>query len=348
VVDNGAFAIDHSNLFTFAGPISDTGAFQQLGSGETLLTGTNTYTGGTTIDTGTLQISNGGRTGSITGNVIDKGTLAFDRSDAYTFAGQISGNGAVVQSGAGALTLSGANTYYGGTTVNAGTLIVDNANALGVGNVTVTGGILTADPQAIHVHGNYFQGPNGTLQLQMAGANGNQYDTLNVIGNAALGGTLQLISLGFKPAAGNLLTLVATGGAVSSRFAQFVNPFVSGPGFTTVDLVYGRKFVLLEFLNVSPPVPPVVVTTDFSSFAFTQNQSAAANLLDAVQLAPRGVNLISFLSTEPFANLPGDFQKIAPDGLTAFYEIRFSKANIQKVNLETARGSPQRVQRLQF
>jgi hypothetical protein len=120
------------------------------------------------------------------------------------------------------------------------------------------------------------------LQLQVAGANAGQYDTLNIGGNAALGGTLQLISLGFKPAAGNLLTLVTTGGAVSSRFAQFVNPFATGPGFTTVDLIYGRNFVLLEFLNVSPPVPPVVVTTDFSSFAFTSNQSAAANLLDAV------------------------------------------------------------------
>jgi uncharacterized protein with beta-barrel porin domain len=115
---------------------------------------------------------------------------------------------------------------------------------------------------------------------------------LSVGGNASLGGTLQLISLGFVPEAGNKLTLVTTGGVVSSRFAQFVNPFATGPGFNTVDLVYGRNSVLLEFLNVSPPVPPVVVTTDFSSFAFTPNQSAAGNLLDAVQLDPRAANLI--------------------------------------------------------
>ena len=76
------------------------------------------------------------------------------------------------------------------------------------------------------------------------------------------------------------------------------------------------------------------MTTDFSSFAFTPNQLAAANLLDAVQLDPRAANLISFLNTEPFANLPTDFQKISPDGLTAFYEISFSNANIQKLTLE--------------
>jgi hypothetical protein len=61
---------------------------------------------------------------------------------------------------------------------------------------------------------------------------------------------------------------------------------------------------------------------------------AAANLLDAVQLDPRAVNLISFLDKEPFANLPGDFEKISPEGLTAFYEIGFSSANIQKLVLE--------------
>ena len=76
------------------------------------------------------------------------------------------------------------------------------------------------------------------------------------------------------------------------------------------------------------------MTTDFSSFAFTPNQSAAANLLDGVQLDPRAANLISFLNSEPFANLPNDLDKISPAGLTAFYEIGFSNANIQKFTLE--------------
>ena len=53
-----------------------------------------------------------------------------------------------------------------------------------------------------------------------------------------------------------------------------------------------------------------------------------------MQLDPRAANLISFLNKEPFANLPGDFEKISPDGLTAFYEISFSNANIQRLNLE--------------
>ena len=67
--------------------------------------------------TGTLQIGNGGTTGSITGNVVDNGTLAFDRSDAVTFGGVISGTGNVVQRGTGTLTVTAANTYTGTTTV---------------------------------------------------------------------------------------------------------------------------------------------------------------------------------------------------------------------------------------
>jgi fibronectin-binding autotransporter adhesin len=218
----------------------------KAGVGTLTLSGANTYTGGTTITGGTLQIGNGGTTGSIVGNVLDNGSLVFNRSDAITFPGIVSGTGALTQTGSGSLTLTNANTYSGGTVINGGTLLVDNAQALGVGNVTVNGGILAADPQPINVKGNYTQNAGGTLQLNVAGGNPGQYDTLNVGGSAALGGTLNLISLGFQPKAGDTLTLVTTGGSVSGHFAQFVDPF-AGPGFTIAGLVYESDAVLLEF-----------------------------------------------------------------------------------------------------
>ena len=270
----------------------------------------------------TLQFGNGGTAGSLVGNVVDNGSVLFDRSGSLTFAGIISGAGSVTQNGSGTTVLSAINTYTGGTVVNAGTLLVNSAQALGLGNVVVNGGILGADPQPINVKGDYTQNPGGTLQLQIAGATSGQYDFLNVAGNAALGGTLQLISPVYRPKAGDLLTLVTTGGVVSGQFAHFASPFTAGPGLNTIDLVYGRNSVELQFLNVTTPISPViptvpttppsppavppkvVATLNFASFAFTPDQRSAATLLDQVELDPRTANLIGFLFKQPLANLP--------------------------------------------
>src|SRR4030095_4669051 len=94
VVNNGIFAINRSDAFTFGGVISGAGAFQQLGTGSTILTAANSYTGGTTISSGTLQLGSGGTGGSIVGDVINNGTFPINRSDAFTFGGVNSGAGA--------------------------------------------------------------------------------------------------------------------------------------------------------------------------------------------------------------------------------------------------------------
>ena len=137
VVNNAAFAINRSNNFTFAGVISGTGTFQQLGTGMTTFTGDNTYTGGTTITAGTLRLGNNGITGSILGDVINFGTFIINRSDTYTFAGAISGTGAFSKTGAGVTILTGTSTYTGGTTITGGTLQIGDGTTTGsiVGNV---------------------------------------------------------------------------------------------------------------------------------------------------------------------------------------------------------------------
>ncbi|TIV91831.1 MAG: hypothetical protein E5V85_30105, partial [Mesorhizobium sp.] len=107
--------------------ITGGGALTKLGAGTLILTGDNDYGNGlpvsTTISASTLQLGNGGTTGSITGNVANNGTLIFDRSNDMALSGAISGSGAVVQQGTGSTTLAGTNTYSGGTTISAGTLI---------------------------------------------------------------------------------------------------------------------------------------------------------------------------------------------------------------------------------
>lgn len=107
----------------FSGVISGSGGLRIGGQGTQVLSGTNTYTGGTTVDTGaTLQIGNGNNTGAIDGGILNNGTVRFYRLDTSKITGVISGSGALVQAGIGTTVLTADNTYTGGTTISAGTL----------------------------------------------------------------------------------------------------------------------------------------------------------------------------------------------------------------------------------
>ncbi|MGJ8641674.1 MAG: autotransporter-associated beta strand repeat-containing protein [Opitutaceae bacterium] len=142
-IDGGhvTFGADGSDT-TFSGTLRDTwagggGSVTKDGSGTWTLTGTNTYSN-TNVNGGTLQIGDGGTTGSITGNVTNNANLTFNRSDDFTFSDVISGTGSVTKTGTGALTFSGANTYSGATLIESGELIISNGNTDALRNSAVT------------------------------------------------------------------------------------------------------------------------------------------------------------------------------------------------------------------
>jgi fibronectin-binding autotransporter adhesin len=128
---------------TYSGVLSGTGGLVKFGAGTLTLTGNNTYTGSTTVSKGTLAIGDGGTAGSLVGAVkLTPGTsLVFNRSDASTYAGNITGTGSLTKLGVGTLTLTGSNTFKGDTTVSAGTLVLGSGNALATtAAVTVASG----------------------------------------------------------------------------------------------------------------------------------------------------------------------------------------------------------------
>jgi outer membrane autotransporter protein len=202
--------VDDATTSTFSGVISGPGAVMVQSTtgvtpGTMILSGDNTYTGGTTICFCTvLQLGDGGTTGSIVGNVANGGTLIFNRSNTFDFTGDISDDGPdagkVVQAGAGITILSGNNSYSGGTTITAGTLRVMNNNSVGSGTVTLDGGTFQAgadglnftNPFAINTVGGTFDTNGKTLTISGDIADGN-----------GPGGALTKIGAGTLALAGN-------------------------------------------------------------------------------------------------------------------------------------------------
>lgn len=100
---------------TFGGTLSGSGTFTKSGAGSLSLTGSLNHTGGTTVNGGRLIVSNPA------GNFVNNSEL--ELPNAGTYGGVISGTGSLIKSGVGVLTLTGANSYDGGTTISAGKLV---------------------------------------------------------------------------------------------------------------------------------------------------------------------------------------------------------------------------------
>ena len=176
---NKALVFDRSDVSAFSGLITGPGQVAQIGSGTVALLGTNTYSGGTTISSGTLQLGNGGTTGSIIGNVTDNGTFAFARSDAFTFGGVISGSGGVQQIGSGTATLTAANTYTGTTIVSGGTLEIGNGGSITSSTALMNSANFVVDGGGSATFGSVINTAMGTITVAPGGT---VHDDLNNAG----------------------------------------------------------------------------------------------------------------------------------------------------------------------
>jgi autotransporter-associated beta strand protein len=347
---------------TFSGIISGDGGLTKVGSGTFTLTGENTYTGGTTISGGTLQLGDGGPTGSIVGDVLDNGTLIFNRSGAKkTFAGVISGNGAVVKLGSDILELDGDNTYSGGTTINDGTLVVGTliaadqpiSTALGTGNVFLDPGTLrttsasTGVPLIINVGGNYTQAAGGTLVLGIGGTQGEQYDHVQVKGSATLGGTLVVNSLGgFHPANLNLFEVLSSGGKRSGEFATVTDNINIDPNLRRVDIYAPNGAALLYIATAAPtptptPTPPTPGPSPSPSPSPAPSPTPVPPKPPIIDVIPEPLPPVN-----PDAPLPVSFLLAAlnptAEQLTSMFEISISGANTQRFNLTDRMAQIQR------
>ncbi|WP_164985750.1 autotransporter-associated beta strand repeat-containing protein [Bosea sp. Tri-44] len=300
-----------SGTASFVGSIADdapgetgaTLALAKTGAGTQILAGANSYTGGTTILGGTLQIGAGGTSGSITGDVANGGTLVFNRSDAVSFGGAVSGSGALRQAGTGTTTLTGISSYTGATFVDAGALVVNGSIAASSGMTVAAGGAvggtgalpsLTVNgtlspgnsPGTLTVNGNLVMGTGSTYVAEVQGA---VSDRTAVTGTAALAGTLRIVPLGGAYSFSAPYTLLSTaGGLGGTRFGLVDTTGSFGDGVTTA-VSYNGNDVQLTLTPkplapiVDPVVPPIVPSAPSPRLGVGRpaNALAVASAIDA-------------------------------------------------------------------
>ncbi|MDN5001497.1 autotransporter domain-containing protein [Bradyrhizobium sp. GCM10027634] len=292
---------------TQAGAIGQTGGafgIVKTGTGALTLSGNNTFTGGVTLNAGTLGLAHNNAlgTGVLTtyggtiayadgvaiGNTIDlRGSTTLDvATGGATQAGAIGETGGasgIVKTGAGRLTLSGANTYTGGTTINAGTLQLGGSGG-GVGSIagTVTVGasgtfdVVNADARGITSISNSgitnFRNSNSAGGANITNDIGSTilfYDTSSA-GGATINNTTTTATL-------NFLNSSTAGSATITNSGGFSFSNSSTAGSATInnisDYMHGQ-FTVLNFHDSSTAGRANINNDIFSTINFQDSSTA--------------------------------------------------------------------------
>ncbi|WP_077958067.1 fibronectin-binding autotransporter adhesin ShdA [Salmonella enterica] len=248
VANNGVLQVGEGEL---KNTLSGTGSLVKIGTGELTLNGDNDYSGGTTIDDGTLIANHADSLG--TGAIDNSGVLQVGEGE---LENTLFGSGSLVKTGTGELTLSGDNnTYFGDTTIAGGTLIAANVNALGSGNIDNSGTLMLeaegefnlanvttqsgattelAKGTTLNVD-SLTQQADSTLNIDLSKANGESAITADSV---TLGGTLNVTGIGsvtdsWTPEA-YTYTLIDSDSAITS---DFDNLTVAGMNREDVDFL---------------------------------------------------------------------------------------------------------------
>ena len=386
----GVLTIGASNNLssTFAGVISGSGTITKSGTGTLELTGPNTFGGvgqTVTVNSGTLSISSDGNLGntsnSVTFNggtllladdvtsarsiVLAAGTIFDSNNNDGVFNGAISGAGGLTKNGAGIVSLFGTNNYSGGTTINSGTVAVNNASSLGSasGNLTLNAGtlevttgfsstrniVLGSASSTIQVDASQTYSTSGVLSgtgsltktdtgtLTLTGTNtftgsttvdGGTLTAAAGSGNAALGTTTSItvnsggtLLLGASNQINNSAPVILDGGTLArGNFSEGASNAVGAGTLTLTSagshIDFGTGTVgVLSFANFDPSVDLLTIIIDnWTGSASTQGGAGTDRLIfNSSQAA--NLALFQFTGYEPGAvqfNLNGGFYEITP------------------------------------
>ncbi len=311
VTDNAVLELNTGGDFTNV--ISGSGQVVKSGDVALTLSGTNTYTGGTLISGGTLVASNVDALGS--GDVTDNATLEMNTGGDFDNA--ISGSGQVVKSGDETLTLSGANSYTGGTTISGGTLVANNVEALGTGDVTNnatlelnTGGDFD---NAISGSGQVVKSGDKTLTLSGA----NSYSGATTISGGTLIAThVNALGTGAIDNRASLLLDASGQFTVTDLTTESGGNTEIGAGSTLQATTLTQKSDSTLTINLnSNTVDPVIHAASQVSLAGTLDITGVGDVLDSDPASTDDLDTFTLIASDK--TIAGDFEKLTVAGMDA-------------------------------
>ena len=242
--DPGVLLFNQTKNGTFEYSITGGGSLVKDGAATLTLAGASRYTGGTTVNAGTLK----GSTVSLQGDILNNSALVFDQSFDGSHIGELSGSGTLTKQGTGRVALTGQNSAGGGTVINGGTLAVNGkltsnvtVNKDGilagagnvVGNIDVNGGTIAPGNSigTVHISGDLTMAAGSDYYVEINGAESDKI---------IVGGTATILSSRFEIARygtanapvlpGKTYTILTTGGGLtvqSPTVAVADFPFIS-------------------------------------------------------------------------------------------------------------------------
>lgn len=270
---------------TYAGNMSGTGSVTIVGRGPIVFTGTNSYSGGTTV----LNQQLIGTSRSLQGNILNNSSVMFSQDYDGTYSGELTGTGELIKDGTGRLSMTGRNVVGGGTTINAGTLAVngtfvtpkvvvnEGGNLAGAknvqGEVELRGGKIGAGISigTLHISGNLTMEPESDYTVQI---NGSASDRIEVGGSATiLSSSFEIQHDDTAPSPvlpGLTYTILTTQGGLTVQ-----SPTVAMADFPFLNFTLSEDG-LNGYLTTSRS------SERFAELAATPNEAAVANVLDGI------------------------------------------------------------------
>jgi fibronectin-binding autotransporter adhesin len=314
VTGAAAFYTAADATLTLAGDISGTGGLTKTGDGTLILTADTIYAGTTTISEGTLQIGDGGTTGSISGDIVNNANLVFNRSDSYTIAGNITGSGTLTLSGGGTaqfsasysgeVKLAGATVELVAETTTTADFVIGDGGVLGgsatIGSLTANAGGTVApgySPGTLTVDGPVTFNAGSTYAVDVTPDG--SHDRIVASGDVTLSSdaTVDVVASGGTYDRQSTYTILTTAGTVTGTFGSVT----SNLAFLRPTLTYDAQNVYLGLVHTG---------SDFADYARTANQrqvAAAAQALGDGDALYEEILLLAEEAVAPaFDQLAGD------------------------------------------